>query len=89
MLAAACLAAALLAVGAAQAAPKKTLRFAFRTAESGFDPQKVYDWIDELDEKPTLVRMPDTSHFFHRRLMDLRGAIKNGVRKNLPPPRRG
>jgi alpha/beta superfamily hydrolase len=29
--------------------------------------------------------MPDTSHFFHRRLMDLRGAIKNGVRNNLPP----
>jgi hypothetical protein len=29
--------------------------------------------------------MPDTDHFFHRRLMDLRGAIKNGVRANLPP----
>ena len=26
--------------------------------------------------------MPDTGHFFHRRLIDLRGAIKNGV-KNL------
>jgi alpha/beta superfamily hydrolase len=36
--------------------------------------------------------MPDTSHFFHRRLIDLRGAIRNGVRRNLPgvvehPPR--
>jgi hypothetical protein len=29
--------------------------------------------------------MPETGHFFHRRLLDLRGAIKNGVRKNLPP----
>ena len=29
--------------------------------------------------------MPDTSHFFHRRLIDLRGAIKNGVRPYLPP----
>jgi alpha/beta superfamily hydrolase len=28
--------------------------------------------------------MPDTGHFFHRRLMDLRGALKNGVRGNLP-----
>jgi alpha/beta superfamily hydrolase len=28
--------------------------------------------------------MPDTSHFFHRRLMDLRGAVKNGVRPWLP-----
>jgi alpha/beta superfamily hydrolase len=30
--------------------------------------------------------MPDTGHFFHRRLIDLRGAIRNGVRHNLPPP---
>ena len=52
------------------------------------DPQSVYDWIDSLKDKPTLVRMPDAGHFFHRRLMDLRGAIKNGVRKNLPPPRK-
>ena len=56
-------------------------------ADDLVDPQTVYAWIDSLQEKPTLVRMPDTGHFFHRRLMDLRGAIKNGVRKNLPPPR--
>lgn len=49
------------------------------------NPQHVYDWIEELEEKPALVRMPETGHFFHRRLMDLRGAIKNGVRKHLPP----
>ena len=54
-------------------------------ADDIVEPQKVYDWIDSLSDKPTLVRMPDTGHFFHRRLMDLRGAIKNGVRKNLPP----
>ena len=58
-------------------------------ADDIVDPQQVYDWIDSLKDKPTLVRMPDTGHFFHRRLMDLRGAIKNGVRKNLPPPRHG
>jgi alpha/beta superfamily hydrolase len=28
--------------------------------------------------------MPDTSHFFHRRLIDLRGAIKNGIKPYLP-----
>lgn len=50
-------------------------------------PQAVYDWVATLDPPPTLVRMPETGHFFHRRLLDLRGAIKNGVRKNLPPPR--
>jgi alpha/beta superfamily hydrolase len=30
--------------------------------------------------------MPDTSHFFHRKLIDLRGAVKNGVRDWLPVP---
>jgi len=52
------------------------------------DPQAVYAWIDslkQLRQPPELVRMPDTSHFFHRRLIDLRGAIKHGVRPYLPP----
>ena len=49
------------------------------------EPQAVFDWVDAMPDKPTLVRMPETGHFFHRRLMDLRGAIKNGVRGNLPP----
>jgi hypothetical protein len=31
--------------------------------------------------------MPDTGHFFHRRLMDLRGAVKHAVRDWLPEPR--
>jgi uncharacterized protein len=55
------------------------------------EPQQVYDWIERMPpaERPTLIRMPDTGHFFHRRLMDLRGAIKNGVRNNLPPARTG
>ena len=50
------------------------------------EPQAVFNWIDSIPEteRPTLVRMPDTGHFFHRRLMDLRGALKNGVRGNLP-----
>ncbi|MGH8234912.1 MAG: alpha/beta hydrolase [Rhodanobacteraceae bacterium] len=53
------------------------------------DPQAVFDWIGTLDPKPTLIRMPDTGHFFHRRLMDLRGVVKNAVRAWLPPPRPG
>jgi alpha/beta superfamily hydrolase len=50
------------------------------------DPQAVFSWVDGIaePERPVLVRMPDTGHFFHRRLMDLRGALKNGVRGNLP-----
>ena len=39
-----------------------------------------------LPRQPQLVRMPDTSHFFHRKLIDLRGAVKNGVRDWLPVP---
>ncbi|MCI1711492.1 MAG: alpha/beta hydrolase [Chiayiivirga sp.] len=49
------------------------------------DPQAVFSWVEAMPDKPALVRMPETGHFFHRRLMDLRGAIKNGVRGNLPP----
>jgi hypothetical protein len=45
----------------------------------------VFDWVAGMADPPTLVRMPDTGHFFHRRLMDLRGAIKNAVKHNLPP----
>jgi alpha/beta superfamily hydrolase len=53
-------------------------------------PQAVYDWLgglEDLARPPELVKIPDTSHFFHRKLMDLRGAIKNGVRALLPPER--
>lgn len=45
----------------------------------------VFEWAEKQSPKPAIVRMPDTGHFFHRRLLDLRGAIKNGVRAPLPP----
>jgi uncharacterized protein len=52
-------------------------------------PQAVYDWLaqvaaDRPGTEPSLVRMPDTTHFFHRKLMDLRGAIKHWARSHLP-----
>jgi alpha/beta superfamily hydrolase len=53
-------------------------------ADEIVDPQAVYDWLDRLKSNAELVRMPDTSHFFHRKLMDLRGAIKHGVKAYLP-----
>ncbi|QIL19489.1 alpha/beta hydrolase [Thermomonas sp. HDW16] len=55
-------------------------------ADEVVDPQAVYAWLATLPRQPELVRMPDTSHFFHRKLMDLRGAVKNGVRDWLPAP---
>jgi len=48
------------------------------------DPQAVYDWLEQSKAQAELVRMPDTTHFFHRKLIDLRGAIKNGVKAYLP-----
>ena len=51
------------------------------------EPQAVFDWLDGLDAQPELVRMPETGHFFHRRLMDLRGAIKAAARRWLPSER--
>jgi alpha/beta superfamily hydrolase len=48
------------------------------------DPQAVYDWLARTKADAELVRMPDTGHFFHRKLIDLRGVIKNSVRSHLP-----
>jgi hypothetical protein len=46
----------------------------------------VFAWVASLRDPPALVRMPATGHYFHRKLMDLRGAIKHAVKANLPPP---
>jgi len=55
-------------------------------ADEIVDAQAVYRWVSTLPDPPVLVRMPDTSHFFHRKLIDLRGAIQHGVRAWLPDP---
>jgi len=53
-------------------------------ADEIVDAQAVKAWAESLKPPPELVLMPETSHFFHRKLMDLRGAIKSGVRPWLP-----
>jgi len=53
-------------------------------ADEIVDPQAVYDWLARTKADAELVRMPDTGHFFHRKLIDLRGVIKNSVRSHLP-----
>ena len=51
------------------------------------DPHAVYGWLEKLQPPQlTLVKMPGTSHFFHGKLVDLRGAIKNTARHWLPNP---
>jgi alpha/beta superfamily hydrolase len=47
---------------------------------------EVRAWAEQQDPQPTLLVMEHAGHFFHRRLMDLRGLLKNGVRPNLPEP---
>jgi alpha/beta superfamily hydrolase len=49
------------------------------------DPAAVAEWAAQQEPAPTFVRMAEAGHFFHRRLIDLRGAVRNGVRDNLPP----
>ena len=46
--------------------------------------EDVACWLEDLDPQPEFLVMEQADHFFHRRLMDLRGLLKNGVRPNLP-----
>ncbi len=46
---------------------------------------EIRNWAQTLEPPPDLVIMEQAGHFFHRRLMDLRGLLKNGVRDSLPP----
>ena len=47
-------------------------------------PRAVYDYVEQNSAKPQLVTMK-AGHFFHRRLLDLKGAIKNGILRQLYP----
>lgn len=57
-------------------------------ADEVVEPQDVYDWLERIGERlaepPLLIRIPDTSHFFHGKLMDLRGAVRTAIRPFLP-----
>lgn len=46
--------------------------------------ESVKKWAEACSPAPELVMMEGAGHFFHRRLMDLRGLIKNHVQGNLP-----
>ena len=50
---------------------------------------RVSQWANALKPTPELIVMQKADHFFHRRLMDLRGLLKNGVRDQLPQPAGG
>ncbi len=48
------------------------------------DAQAVKTWVESLPMPPHLLPMPGAGHFFHRKLIDLRGAVKHGVATWLP-----
>jgi hypothetical protein len=48
--------------------------------------EDVRSWVETLEPPPDFVVMERAGHFFHRRLMDLRGLLKNGVSAQLPEP---
>ena len=48
-------------------------------------PKAVYDYVSSTDPSPQLVTFK-AGHFFHRRLLDLKGAIKNGILRQLKAP---
>lgn len=54
-------------------------------ADEVVDPAAVYAYVAIHDPPPTLVRMPEAGHFFHRRLIELRQIVQDNVRDNLPP----
>lgn len=47
-------------------------------------PQAVYAFVENAPRPIDLVRMPDTGHFFHGKLLDLRAALKKELQPHLP-----
>lgn len=45
-------------------------------------PRAVYEYVEAQNPRPQLVTMK-AGHFFHRRLLDLKGAVKNGLLRQV------
>ena len=54
-------------------------------ADEVVDPDAVYAFAAARHPQPTLVRLAQTGHFFHGRLIELRSLVQDNVRGNLPP----
>jgi len=48
-------------------------------------PKAVYDYVNNIEPRPQLITFK-AGHFFHRRLTDLKGAIINGILRQLKKP---
>lgn len=47
------------------------------------DIDETVAWVNKLDPGPELVVFPDTEHFFHGRLVQLRNVVEEFVRANV------
>lgn len=56
-------------------------------ADEVVDPAAVYAFVASRAPVAKLARMPDTGHFFHRKLIELRKLVQDDVAANLPPLR--
>ena len=54
-------------------------------ADDVVPPQEVYAFAARIVPPPDLVKVADTGHFFHGKLIELRGIVQARVRANLPP----
>lgn len=53
-------------------------------ADEIVSPQAVYDWVAALPREVLLLKLPDTSHFFHGKLVELRELIRLYTKSFLP-----
>lgn len=54
-------------------------------ADEVVDPEAVFDWLNNMQPRPTLVKMQGAGHFFHSRLIELRDNLEQQLSEHLPP----
>jgi alpha/beta superfamily hydrolase len=40
-------------------------------------------WVNDLPAKPKVICIPETGHFFHKRLNDLRDVIEDAIENDM------
>ena len=53
-------------------------------ADEVVDPDAVFNWIDELEPQPELIKMSGAGHFLHGRLVELREELESALQPHLP-----
>lgn len=48
-----------------------------------FPMQVVIDWLVNLSSKPEFIRIPEASHFFHGKLLELRDEMRKTINKYI------